>query len=221
MDNTCISQVTDEDVQEGFAHAVCKRPLDWVAATLQELRGDFAAGSSIPFDYVARRPAFPYSSRTVYLAPAGATSTIIWLPTDFNQLLAKLSERTGEVIPYISVYVPMRSWLLIVFDHGEVAYEIYDPEDKIRTNAWTGDDMEGLGPRRFQALTDFLGFIRPWYEPVDRMWTAGRWDNPRFRQGLMLRSDCKFRWSLRLTGASHSIDAIGSAPDWAQKLVTR
>jgi hypothetical protein len=210
---------SDEDALAGFAHAVCNRSIDWVCKQLLEIYGELQAQSKRLFDHVRREPAFALSSRAIYVAPINEASTVIWLPENHTELLAQLSQRMEDQVPFVSAYIPMRCWYLLVFQGGKVVYEVYDPEDKIRGNVWTGPDLEGQGFRRFEKLADFLHFIEPRFKPVDFIWSAGRWENADFRKQLLLRHDCKFKWSLRIDYLSQVVDPVGDIPSEAAKMI--
>jgi hypothetical protein len=194
-----------------FAHAWCRLPLATVVRHLRDINSSLLGRRREVYNHIFRRLGVPFS-RTVYAAALPDTSTIIWLPESCTEFLSELSTRAQDPVSFISVYEPMRARSFLAFENGEVAVEVYDPEEQIRSNVWSGKELSGLGPRRFPTLDEFLAHVKPWFEPKDWLWSSERWQNEGFRDELLARPTCEHRWAVQFTYNRGPIQCIGDAP---------
>jgi hypothetical protein len=187
-------------------------PLEGTVRQLRAIDSALLAKRTTVYNHVFRRLDVVFS-RAMYAAALPDTSTIIWIPESCTELLCELSRQTNERICYVSVYEPMRARGFLCFENGMLVAEVFDPEQQIRSNTWSSQDLAGLGPRRFGSLTFFLETINPYFVPRDRLWSFERWENQAFREELLGKPDTALRWSVRFSDLGHGVSCVGEVPD--------
>lgn len=191
-----IDEEIDDELEVAFAHAIVNVSLVKVCECLQSVLAEVHARGSRVFDSVGRRH-ITLRQLVAFAAPVGDRMTIVWTDRIANEVLRRMSKSVGQ-ISYVDNYEPMRSRAYIRFMDGEVAFELYDPEEQIRTNIWPGDYLMGGGDRRFASFEDFIECVNDSTIPADRIWTVGRWENESFRNELLELPENQFRWCVRL-----------------------